>query len=476
MRIDVDGAGFLTAEHALATGNRRCAEHLDDLTDALAGLGGMAGDDATSADFAAAYDTAAAEVVAGLGDCVTALACLGRLTATSRAEHERAEAGAVLRGVVVPGAVVAPDGEVSPAGGPGDLGWVAAMPSPPPTALGGDWSAVPTGLGWVIDLIQGFAWPSADVGELRTAGATWVDCARAVADLTSDCGAAVRGLEGEVSPEIPLAVDACQEVSDQLAAIAEEAYGLGRACEQYADQVESHRAEVVALVVQLLAETVVIQGAGMLLNSVTGGGGTVGATALTGTRVAAITPDVLAVAARLRAANEVLAASVRNAAVRVTIARGRLEKFRYARSGGLSDEAGQIRVVAPRPWDPGPGWLRTHEVRGSHTIERHVGRSTDWLQGRLDREPTRSMVGSFDDLPTAEAILHRVLSKHSASIDDWLRGSDATWTYRGVMDDVSGTVLHRGGLLERVRGLRIVLRRDPEMPQGFRILTAFPEP
>ncbi len=44
------------------------------------------------------------------------------------------------------------------------------------------------------------------------------------------------------------------------------------------------------------------------------------------------------------------------------------------------------------------------------------------------------------------------------------------------MDDVSGTVLHRGGLLERVRGLRIVLRRDPEMPQGFRILTAFPEP
>ncbi len=355
MRIDVDGAGFLTAERALATGNRRCAEHLDDLTDALAGLGGMAGDDATSADFAAAYDTAAAEVVAGLGDCVTALACLGRLTATSRAEHERAEAGAVLRGVVVPGSVVAPDGEVSPAGGPGDLGWVGAMPSPPPTALGGDWSAVPTGLGWVIDLIQGFAWPSADVGELRAAGATWVDCARAVADLTADCDAAVRGLGGELSPEIPLAVDACQEVSDQLAAIAEEAYGLGRACEQYADQVESHRAEVVALVVQLLAETVVIQGAGMLLNSVTGGGGTVGATALTGTRVAAITPDVLAVAARLRAANEVLAASVRNAAVRVTIARGRLEKFRYARSGGLSDEAGQIRVVAPGPGTPAQG-------------------------------------------------------------------------------------------------------------------------
>ncbi len=353
MRIDVDGAGFLTAERALATGNRRCAEHLDDLTDALAGLGGMAGDDATSADFAAAYDTAAAEVVAGLGDCVTALACLGRLTATSRAEHERAEAGAVLRGVVVPGSVVAPDGEVSPAGGPGDLGWVGAMPSPPPTALGGDWSAVPTGLGWVIDLIQGFAWPSADVGELRAAGATWVDCARAVADLTADCDAAVRGLGGELSPEIPLAVDACQEVSDQLAAIAEEAYGLGRACEQYADQVESHRAEVVALVVQLLAETVVIQGAGMLLNSVTGGGGTVGATALTGTRVAAITPDVLAVAARLRAANEVLAASVRNAAVRVTIARGRLEKFRYARSVGSPTRRGRSgsspQALGPRP-------------------------------------------------------------------------------------------------------------------------------
>ncbi|MEQ4499620.1 RNase A-like domain-containing protein [Nocardioides kribbensis] len=474
MRIDVDGAGFLTAERALATGNRRCAEHLDDLTDALAGLGGMAGDDATSADFAAAYDTAAAEVVAGLGDCVTALACLGRLTATSRAEHERAEAGAVLRGVVVPGSVVAPDGEVSPAGGPGDLGWVGAMPSPPPTALGGDWSAVPTGLGWVIDLIQGFAWPSADVGELRAAGATWVDCARAVADLTADCDAAVRGLGGELSPEIPLAVDACQEVSDQLAAIAEEAYGLGRACEQYADQVESHRAEVVALVVQLLAETVVIQGAGMLLNSVTGGGGTVGATALTGTRVAAITPDVLAVAARLRAANEVLAASVRNAAVRVTIARSRLEKFRYARSGGLSDEAGQIRVIAPRPWDPGPGWLRTHEVRGSHTIERHVGKTIGDLDRRLLDDPVLKSASSFPDLATAERALERSLRQESAVIIDWLGKRARMLILHTSLDEVVGSTVTRAGH-HLTTNVRMVLIRDPSMEHGYRILTAFPE-
>ncbi|KQP62712.1 RNase A-like domain-containing protein [Nocardioides sp. Leaf285] len=474
MRIDVDGAGFLTAEHALATGNRRCAEHLDDLTDALAGLGGMAGDDATSADFAAAYDTASAEVVAGLGDCVTALACLGRLTATSRAEHERAEAGAVLRGVVVPGAVVAPDGEVSPAGGPGDLGWVAAMPSPPPTALGGDWSAVPTGLGWVIDLIQGFAWPSADVGELRTAGATWVDCARAVADLTSDCGAAVRGLEGEVSPEIPLAVDACQEVSDQLAAIAEEAYGLGRACEQYADQVESHRAEVVALVVQLLAETVVIQGAGMLLNSVTGGGGTVGATALTGTRVAAITPDILAVAARLRAANEVLAASVRNASVRVTIARGRLEKFRYARSGGLSDEAGQIRVIAPRPWDRGPGWLRTHEVRGSHTIERHVGKTVEDLLARLRSQPGISFASSFADVPAAERAIAQALRMRGDDVADWLSAGSGKLTLHATLDDVTGVTVSRTAH-HTTSNVRVVLVRDHRMDDGWRVLTAFPD-
>ncbi len=439
MRIDVDGAGFLTAERALATGNRRCAEHLDDLTDALAGLGGMAGDDATSADFAAAYDTAAAEVVAGLGDCVTALACLGRLTATSRAEHERAEAGAVLRGVVVPGSVVAPDGEVSPAGGPGDLGWVGAMPSPPPTALGGDWSAVPTGLGWVIDLIQGFAWPSADVGELRAAGATWVDCARAVADLTADCDAAVRGLGGELSPEIPLAVDACQEVSDQLAAIAEEAYGLGRACEQYADQVESHRAEVVALVVQLLAETVVIQGAGMLLNSVTGGGGTVGATALTGTRVAAITPDVLAVAARLRAANEVLAASVRNAAVRVTIARGRLEKFRYARSGGLSDEAGQIRVVAPGPWDPARAGCDARGARVAHD-RRHVGKTSG--AGSSQRDDDQGPQAVSRTSPRRACNLTGLLRESAGSIVGW--GFEPGSRSSRVLDEVVGPVTRAG--------------------------------
>ncbi|KQQ42063.1 RNase A-like domain-containing protein [Nocardioides sp. Leaf307] len=474
MRIDVDGAGFLTAEHALATGNRRCAEHLDDLTDALAGLGGMAGDDATSADFAAAYDTASAEVVAGLGDCVTALACLGRLTATSRAEHERAEAGAVLRGVVVPGAVVAPDGEVSPAGGPGDLGWVAAMPSPPPTALGGDWSAVPTGLGWVIDLIQGFAWPSADVGELRTAGATWVDCARAVADLTSDCGAAVRGLEGEVSPEIPLAVDACQEVSDQLAAIAEEAYGLGRACEQYADQVESHRAEVVALVVQLLAETVVIQGAGMLLNSVTGGGGTVGATALTGTRVAAITPDVLAVGARLRAANEVLAASVRNAAARVTIARGRLEKFRYARSGGLSDEAGQIQWRGVPRYRLTGDWLRQHEVRGSHTIQLHVGDAAQILSRFAGRRPPRTS-SAFPDEESAQNIIESLIRRHEDDISDWLRGDAQRLELRGRFPYDVGLSARRGSdELRPVRGAIVVLRRDPAMPLGFRVFTAYP--
>ncbi len=363
--------------------------------------------------------------------------------------------------VVVPGSVVAPDGEVSPAGGPGDLGWVGAMPSPPPTALGGDWSAVPTGLGWVIDLIQGFAWPSADVGELRAAGATWVDCARAVADLTADCDAAVRGLGGELSPEIPLAVDACQEVSDQLAAIAEEAYGLGRACEQYADQVESHRAEVVALVVQLLAETVVIQGAGMLLNSVTGGGGTVGATALTGTRVAAITPDVLAVAARLRAANEVLAASVRNAAVRVTIARGRLEKFRYARSVGSPTRRDRSGSSPPGPGTPARVAAHARGARVAHDRAARGQDSRGSAGHRLRKAAGISFASSFADVRCGA---RDRLSAEDAGHDvaEWLTAGSGTTLPRHAGTDVTG-VLSAELHTTRRRNVRVVLFRDHRM-------------
>ena len=92
MRISVETGGFTSAADACRTGNQISALLCESLAGKLGGYAGMAGDDATSAEFAASYDDGARQALGTLAELTHAFIGLGRLLTASGANHRDAEA------------------------------------------------------------------------------------------------------------------------------------------------------------------------------------------------------------------------------------------------------------------------------------------------------------------------------------------------------------------------------------------------
>lgn len=190
MRLDIGGGGYDSAAEAFASGNQVAAIHYNTLIGKLKGFGSMAGDDRSSEDFVANYDTAAKDAVGAGNDLVDSLAALAILTATSIENHRKANAGSVY-GRTPP----VYDGSGSLGEGPVDVAEFT-----PPTALGGDNQDLPEFWNHVVDHLQGWTWPSADTGKLREAASAWKSFGDSVDRLTSYCDTAISMLEPQKSP------------------------------------------------------------------------------------------------------------------------------------------------------------------------------------------------------------------------------------------------------------------------------------
>lgn len=310
MRLLVEGTGYVDAVDAFLHANHAAALRHDALTGELAAYGAMAGDAATSADFAATYDAAAADAVGALADVVAAFTTLGRLTCASLANHSSAEGRSVLPGAAVFTGEPLPDGLHA-----------SVLPARLPTALGGDPSSLPGELGWLLDQVEGFVWPDADVDRLRAAADTWRRHGSALGALVDHCGLSIAALHREHSPEIPIAVSAVRDLETTLGDLAEQYAAIAGACEDYADQVEAQREALLGLLWDLLRDSAIIQGAGIGLSFVTGGATGLGATAVNAGRIAAHTPRILAFVAAEAAAAVVRVAGAGLARVRRVLGR-----------------------------------------------------------------------------------------------------------------------------------------------------------
>ncbi|MFB9314308.1 hypothetical protein [Nocardioides plantarum] len=258
--LDVSGGGYDSAAEAFVGGNQAIARGYTSLVGKLSGYSAMAGDDTSSEDFVANYDSAAADTVGAIAELATAYGNLALLTATSGKNHGDANRGSVYGGA---------------AAGGGD----AAEPQPdvvsaytPPSSLGGDNQDMPEFWNLVVDHLQGWAWPSADTGKLREAAGTW----RAVADdidrAPSFASVADSHLSGQKSPEIPFARTAIGELKTQTTDLAAHCRELAGACDDYAEQVDTTRDTIKGLIKDLAIEvgaTAVVSG---LLSVVTFGG------------------------------------------------------------------------------------------------------------------------------------------------------------------------------------------------------------
>ena len=460
MIVAVATDGYVEAADAFRTGNHAAADVHARLVSGLSTTGAMAGDDASAADIATAYDQAAAGNLAAIGDVVTAYSTLRRVTTDSAINHQRAEERSIL-----PGGVVPMDCTPSPPGTDRTV-----LSATPPTSLGGDAPILTPEERWILDHIEGFVWPDAEVDRLRNAARTWRAAAAGLDDVASYCAIAVAALDSQRSPEIPLARAATAHLRTTISALATSCDALAADCDAYADAVESRRTEIRSLLHEILRfviEGVVI---GAALSAVTAGVGSAVALSSIAARVAAQSPRFAVVLAALRATTSAVAESVRSTHATVQLHRVRLERFLRVPA---RNERGALALGRPgRP----PGWLSRHEHSGSHTIRAHVGRARHQLWARFGEIPRPPLSSTFRTQEEAEQILDSLMRKRQGAIDQWLADDGRRLILEGRSRMPTGVSMHPSGETQMSHGVRVVLERDATMPEGFRIFTAFPQP
>lgn len=120
--------------------------------------------------------------------------------------------------------------------------------------------------------------------------------------------------------------------------------------------------------------------------------------------------------------------------------------------------------------------LARDEERGGHTLKKHVARTDEELQERLEREPNISAASTWTDRETAEATVAEALQAERGRIENWMRRGYPRANlalYYGA-GRVIGRSLRRGeSRAVECSHAVIVLRADG--PDGYYVLTSYPE-
>jgi hypothetical protein len=143
------------------------------------------------------------------------------------------------------------------------------------------------------------------------------------------------------------------------------------------------------------------------------------------------------------------------------------------------------RARAPQPPEPPParvpgGGLEAHENAGGHLLEKHVGKTPEELAARLAKEPKIDAASSFTDKATAEKAVAETIDANKAKIADWL-ASDAKGKIdisQKMTEPIGISVLRDAPIASPASpasSVRVILVRDAAFPDGYRILTGYPE-
>ena len=376
MRIAVECSGFTRAADACLTANHVAALLTRSLGSRLAATAGMAGDDATSTDFATAYDAGAAEASAALADLTHAFTGAGRLLAATGDNHERAESAAAQ--VPYDGSAALDDGA-----------FVVVQPPSPPSSLGAQEPSLGAIDRWILDHVEGFAWPGADVAALADAASTWRHAASTTSRLADHVDAAISLLEAQRSPEVPLAVDAMTELATLIGDTAWQLSTLATACEEYAAAVEAARERTRALLTEVAH--MIVEGAAIsvIITGLTGGLAGGAAAAAAAARVRSAAPRFYALLVSLRAGVATAAARLERARDDLSDVRAKLDKFVRVQA---RDEAGTIK-------HPG-GWLPGRLARASRYLGDPKRFDPHTLRG-LSADDIRRLLSTWEEVPAA---------------------------------------------------------------------------
>lgn len=126
-------------------------------------------------------------------------------------------------------------------------------------------------------------------------------------------------------------------------------------------------------------------------------------------------------------------------------------------------------------------WLKAQEggKHRGHTISRHVGKSYDDLEGRIQRDNKRVASGFFDLESAAVAIVRTINHKpNKPRVRKWLDDNDSQrrLALRRFFDKPIGRIAYRGGDRRQGNTAVVVLTKwTNKGKQSYRLLTAYVE-
>lgn len=123
--------------------------------------------------------------------------------------------------------------------------------------------------------------------------------------------------------------------------------------------------------------------------------------------------------------------------------------------------------------------VETHDILGGHTSIKHVGKSVEWLKGRLSREPGIPFASSFKNSDMANRAELKFIKAFEKEIDEWAKNGDKRiWNFEREMNvgEDLGIVVGRGKFgVKRTTWATFRVLRD-ETEKGWHIVTSFPSP
>ncbi|UUZ60532.1 hypothetical protein [Nocardioides sp. B-3] len=198
-------------------------------------------------------------------------------------------------------------------------------------------------------------------------------------NLDRYCDLAVTFLERQVSPEIPLAIAALDELRGLIRDTADELAAMGTSCEEYAEAVRATHQRTLDLLAEI--GRMVVEGAAisLIVGGLTGGLGAGAAGTAAVARIAARAPRFHALLTTLRVTVTASATRIRVAREGLDVARARFQTFARAR---VRSERGAIKL-------PGGGARSGRQFQGSpkHGSSPHGRASAGPMDGQaaLDR-------------------------------------------------------------------------------------------
>lgn len=144
-------------------------------------------------------------------------------------------------------------------------------------------------------------------------------------------------------------------------------------------------------------------------------------------------------------------------------------------SGSQTQYNGVERRLRNYPPVPGGG-LQAHEDAGGHLIKNHVGKSREELTRRLVSDPEIPFSSTFQNQEIAEAAVSSAIRANTRQIADHVASKVRS---NKVIDHNFGSpvgevVARNSSRFVQTSKLRVIIKNDDRMPNGYLIVTGHP--